>query len=167
MKTAIIVITILVIIIVTVIVVALVMGMKKNPSASMHGNMYNRNMYNHTEERFETSNTMGALMPQYDFGNMQTGYSGNGLLEITPAKKCCLFPNAPGCENISPEEIACVCCGKSEPGALDDIPKGALIGRPVHFDYTPESNSNWRWTRCNNDSYQTPCSEAPLTPPVL
>ena len=101
------------------------------------------------------------LMPYYDSYH-QDGYSGNNLFEVTPAKKCCLFPNEPGCENISQEEKDCVCCT-----SCGDVPGTSFNGRPVLFEYTPESNSNWEWTRCKEKDNQCGCASAPLTPAVL
>jgi len=92
--------------------------------------------------------------PSYDSLH-QAGYSGDNLFEVTPAKKCCLFPNEPGCENITQEEKDCVCCGNG------------FHGRPVFYDYTPESNSNWQSTRCKNKDKYSECASGPLTPPVL
>ena len=95
-----------------------------------------------------------STMPNYEQLH-QGGYEGDNLLKITPAKKCCLFPNQPGCENISQHEKDCVCCGNG------------FNGRPLHFEYTPESNHDWEWTRCDKKDQGCGCSTAPLTPPVL
>lgn len=112
-------------------------------------------------EGFKAKDAYNRPIPHYDSYH-QDGYSGNNLFEVTPAKKCCLFPNEPGCENISQEEKDCVCCK-----GCGDTPGSSFVGRPVFFDYTPESNSNWEWTRCKDKDKQSVCASSPLTPPVL
>ena len=114
----------------------------------------------------DNSHPEHRLMPSYKFDN-QSGYSGKNLFQVTPAKKCCLFPNSPECANISAEEIACVCCNNcnQKDPSLDGIPSRAFNGRPLHVDITPESDPSWKWTRC--EKCKTSCSSAPLTPPVL
>lgn len=89
------------------------------------------------------------LMPSYDFKN-QSGYSGKNLFEVTPAKKCCLFPNTSECKQIPREEINAVCCsGCTNDASTEGIPSKTYSGRPVHFEYTPESDSEWKWKRCD------------------
>jgi hypothetical protein len=63
--------------------------------------------------------------------------------EVTPSKKCCnnylagpecaKFYNTP--EGIS--ELHSTCCG------------GGFSGRPVQYEFTPESDQNWEDKRCN------------------
>ena len=77
------------------------------------------------------------------------------LFEVTPAKRCCggiwkmgdpnskLYKYCSDPDNKM--EIAQVCCG------------AGFSGRPVHWEYTPESNADWANTRCQNFSYDSPC----------
>lgn len=101
-------------------------------------------------EGYENSNSFES-----EYSKLDHLEQPSKLFKVTPAKKCCLFPNEPGCENISQEEKDCVCCGKG------------FHGRPVHFEYTPESNINWESTRCKENNQSHGCSSGPLTLPVL
>ena len=68
--------------------------------------------------------------------------------EVTPEKKCCgglyMLQNDPEateyCKNLPKEVLDYYCCGTGFNGA------------PVHYEYTPESNSKWENKRCNCDN---------------
>lgn len=82
----------------------------------------------------------------------------NKLLHITPAKRCegGAFLNDTDCKNVSKKELDCFSCGE----------KG-IIGRPVHFEYTPLSDNNWKNPRCKEANKTAKCSFSPLTPATL
>ena len=83
----------------------------------------------------------------------------NKLLHITDAKKCCggAFLNDENCKNVSKKDLGCVCCNR----------KDGYVGRPVHFEFTPLSDNNWKNPRCNLLNKTTTCSKYPLTPATL
>ena len=67
----------------------------------------------------------------------------NFTFEVTPSKKCCNnYLAGPECARFydTPEgieELHATCCG------------GGFSGRPVHYEFTPESDQNWEDKRCN------------------
>ena len=67
----------------------------------------------------------------------------NFTFEVTPSKKCCNnYLAGPECAKFydTPEgisELHATCCG------------GGFSGRPVHYEFTPESDQNWEDKRCN------------------
>ena len=72
------------------------------------------------------------------------------LLEITPVKKCRLFPYlwSDECNELAKAGKLAnnpyFCRGES----IDDIPSGVFKGFKAHFEYTPDSDRNWKYTRC-------------------
>lgn len=84
--------------------------------------------------------------------------SDNSLLHITPAKKCTggAFLDDSNCKNITQKEKDCFSCGS----------KG-IIGRKVHFEFTPISDNNWSNPRCKELNKRAKCSTEDLMPATL
>jgi hypothetical protein len=85
------------------------------------------------------------------------------LLRISKEKKCCGGGplNDESCNNVSfktsSDGASCSCCDR----------KQGMIGRPVHFEYTPQSNSKWEDNRCKEVGKGSPCSSGPMMPTSL
>jgi heme/copper-type cytochrome/quinol oxidase subunit 2 len=58
-------------------------------------------------------------------------YNRGFHFEVTPQKRCCLWPNSKECQKYN--NVCDYCCG---PG---------FHGRPLKFNYTPDSE---RWKKC-------------------
>lgn len=71
------------------------------------------------------------------------------LLHINPIKNCCVSPNQGICKNFTEQEISQYCCTSCNNNGM---PAGAYTGRNLGFKYTPESNCDWKWTRCDGDA---------------
>lgn len=97
-------------------------------------------------------------MFEYDSIKLDTA-SRNAILHITDAKKCCggAFLNDNSCNSLSEKDLGCVCCNR----------KDGYVGRPVHFEFTPLSDNNWKNPRCNLLNKTSTCSKLPLTPATL
>jgi hypothetical protein len=67
----------------------------------------------------------------------------NFTFEVSPSKKCCNnYLAGPDCARFynteeGIQELHATCCG------------GGFSGRPVHYEFTPESDQNWENKRCN------------------
>ena len=115
-----------------------------------------------------------AITLVYNYGCKSEGFSNyrttdtvedSSGWEITPAKKCCgvnlnwLDKNSDRyryCSNPSNQgNIAAYCCQNGNCGC-----KG-FVGKPVYFQYTPESNAMWENERCSEPM------NAGLMPPIL
>ena len=75
-------------------------------------------------------------------------YNSGFHFEVTPQKKCCLWPNSPQCQkfqgpNVPGGNICSYCCGKGFTGR-----KLPLVHNDggLAFNYTPEES---RWLTCN------------------
>jgi hypothetical protein len=97
-----------------------------------------------------------VLMGVYWKGNL-CEEPENFTFEVTPAKLCQggeymhqSNPRREKCENLlsTPE-------GRKEYAEYDCL-NPALIGRPVHFEYTPLSNDMWQNERCEGSLVGTP-----------
>ena len=77
---------------------------------------------------------------------------------INPIKRCCLFPKQGICKNFTEEQISRYCCTSCN---NNGFPKGAFVGRNLGFEYTPESNCDWKWTRCDDkkDNWDVRCNK--------
>lgn len=73
----------------------------------------------------------------------------NLLLNINPIKNCCVSPNQGICNQFKEQQLNQYCCNN-----MYGMPKGTFVGRPLRFDYTPESDRNWQNKRCQQ---VTPC----------
>ena len=75
--------------------------------------------------------------------NNKQNSKDNFTFEVTPSKKCCNnYLAGPECAKFydTPEgisELHATCCG------------GGFSGRPVHYEFTPDSDQNWEDKRCN------------------
>lgn len=86
-----------------------------------------------------------AILDSIDVDNFR-------MLEITPQKKCDLGPYTWGAPNSRTYKY----CSSQTPETLSNYicPESGYIGRPVHYVYTPESDSTWGNPRdCNTLSY--------------
>ena len=84
------------------------------------------------------------------------------LLHINQAKNCCVSPNQGACKNFNIQQLgrsdlqtgkglsAFSCCFPCNNQSPYPMPKGTYVGKKLFFEYTPESNCNWQWSRCNN-----------------
>lgn len=83
----------------------------------------------------------------------------NNLLHITPAKKCTggAFLDDLNCKNINENEKSCFSCQRRD----------GLVGRPVHFEFTPLSDNKWRNPRCKELNKRAKCSTEDLMPATL
>lgn len=81
-------------------------------------------------------------------------YNGEDLLTITEYKKlgCGLFPDQKECEH---EKRSCFSCQNT-----------LKHGRPVHFEYSPDTLPNWKYGRCLNEKGHV-CSSEVNKPPVM
>jgi hypothetical protein len=66
-------------------------------------------------------------------------YNGTNLFEVTPFKEegCGLFPNQAKCKVLA--KPGCFACTNK-----------MFVGRPVIFEYSPDTLPNWKSGRCNN-----------------
>ena len=78
----------------------------------------------------------------------------NDIFKVTPAKICASGPymrtSDPElqklCSNYTNQDFAQISCSRG------------FHGRPVHWDYSEPSNSEWKDTRCNcSINYNSPC----------
>jgi hypothetical protein len=79
--------------------------------------------------------------------------SPNRMLEITPTKQCDLGPYTWG----SPDSARYKFCSKQTPSELSEVmcTNPAFHGRPVHFEYSPESDECWKnGRRCDTINYK-------------
>lgn len=88
-----------------------------------------------------------------------TYWNGKNLLEITPFKQngCGLFPQQNICEK---DNTLSSCFSCKVPG---------FHGRPVLFEYSPDTLPNWKSGRCNNinSATKTSCCKQDYYPSVL
>ena len=99
-------------------------------------------------------NTLFAVIALYliSFVN-EDGYR---LLEISPEKQCSLGEYTWGPKDSARYKY---CSQQKVRNTTQQMTcnKG-FVGAPVHFEYSPESNSNWENTRCQNIGKDTdPC----------
>ena len=77
------------------------------------------------------------------YSNDKQKSKDNFTFEVTPSKKCCNnYLAGPECARFydTPEgisELHATCCG------------GGFSGRPVHYEFNPDSDQNWEDKRCN------------------
>lgn len=72
----------------------------------------------------------------------------NFTFEVSPAKQCCLGPymttsnpeKEKMCSKVTKDEKSKSCCSRG------------YNGRPISFEYTPLSNSNWENERCDKSN---------------
>lgn len=95
----------------------------------------------------------------YTYDSYELENMDSNLLHITPSKKCCggAFLNDSECKNISQEDLKCTCCDR----------RSGLVGRPVHFEFTPISDINWKNPTCKQLNTNAKCSDKKLTPATL
>jgi hypothetical protein len=81
------------------------------------------------------------------------------MLTISPEKKCELGPYTWGPKDSPTFQF---CSDPANRATIDAMTcANGFVGRPVHFNYTPESNAQWRNTRCDPDDFDD------YTPEVL
>lgn len=89
-----------------------------------------------------------AIMVTLVFFNVRTSKKENyRLLEITPSKKCVLGPYTWG-KPDSPLYKFCSSPEVQQDVARQTCPHG-FYGVPVNWNYTPESDDQWKNRRCN------------------
>ncbi len=84
----------------------------------------------------------------------------DSLLHITPAKLCtggAFLNDIDLCKDITEDEKNCVSCNRID----------GLIGRPVHFEFTPLSDNNWKNKRCSTINKRAKCSNINMMPATL
>jgi hypothetical protein len=91
------------------------------------------------------------LLLVYKFGNIARCQADNFYFQVTPAKMCQGFPYM----QTSDPELYNFCSKMlSTPNGVNaydmvNCSTPGFVGRPVHFQYTPESDANWSNQRCN------------------
>lgn len=85
------------------------------------------------------------------YNELNSAYKDQATFQVTPEKNCCLFPDStPECRRLKAEgKLGRYCC-----------PSGLYHGRPVVFEYTPESDRHWNDPRCKEPI-------GTMVPPIL
>lgn len=87
----------------------------------------------------------------YKFGKIPNCQQDNFHFQVSKPKLCQGWPYM---QTSAPKEIQEYCSkllstpeGKQKYDSMNCATPG-FVGRPVHFEYTPESNANWKNERC-------------------